>query len=251
MFCIAICEDCLRQAEDLRMLIEQYKAERPCFEIRTSIFTSGKELLEDLDAGSVFDLYLLDILMPGLSGIELARRLRERYADVPVVFLTSSVDYALDAFKVSAVQYILKPAAEDALFPVLDKITAARKQEEERIFILRTPERIVKIPLASIICAELAGRLLRINLENGNTLYSRTIRMSFSEAVAPLLKDSRFLHPHKSYILNMALVEELTGDAFIMKNNLRVPVPRYRHAEAKSKYLAYLSGHGVGILGGK
>lgn len=251
MLTIAICDDCASQAEDIRVLLGKYQAPAAGFyeQIRTRSFGSGEELLKSLDAGDVFDLFLLDILMPGLDGMELARALRARDADVPVVFLTSSADYALDAFKVSATQYILKPATEGELFPVLDKIIAALKREEERVFVLQTSDQIVKLAFESIICVELAGRTLRVILENGDTLYSKTIRMPFTEAVASLIEDTHFLSPHKSYILNMALVEKLTNDAFVMRNDIRVPVPRYRYAEVKSKYLSYL--HGLGMSGGK
>lgn len=251
MFRVAICEDCPDQAKIILNMLNSYQADRPDIEMQIHSFACGDEILSVLDAGRAFDLFLLDILMPEQNGIELARQIRARDSDVPIVFLTISADYALDAFSVSAFQYILKPVNKDLLFPVLDKITSALKYNDERFFMLAAPERTIKVPFASIVCVELSGRALRIYQDNGNTLLSKTIRSRFEAIVSPLLEDSRFLCPHKSFVINMAWIDELTGTSFVMNNDVHVPIPRYKYAEVKARYFAWLSERGIGIIGGK
>lgn len=251
MFKIAVCDDNPQHMEEILTLLEKYKANRPGAEPQPQSFISGDAVLTAIDNGSAFDLFLFDILMPGLNGIDLARKVRERDNDVPIVFLTSSADYSLDAFCVYALQYILKPVTEDGLFPVLDKISALLKCEEGRFFLLAMPKRVVKIPFMSIVCVELANRALRVYHEDGSILLSKSIRSPFEASVSALLADGRFLCPHKSFLINMEHVDELNGCSFVMKHGLEVPIPRYRYAEVKTKYFDWLSERGVGRMGGK
>jgi len=231
-------------------LLEKYRIERPGLEMHMEKFGSGEKLLKSITAGSAFDLLLLDILMPGLCGIELAREIRRFGDDSAIVFLTSSKKHALDAYSVSATQYILKPITEINLFPVLDDVIPTLKQRKERFFLLSTPERDVKMPFSSIIYVELDNRRLCVCLDNGSILYSKYLRTIFAEAVAPLLQDKRFLCPHKSFVLNVEKVEGLDKDAFIMKNDIQVPVSRFRYNEAKEAYFSYIADshaeHGFG-----
>lgn len=244
MLRVAICEDEPIHTAAILRLMEEYQAVSPALGIYTGTFDSGDKLLSALEQNGNFNVFLLDIMMPGLSGIELARELRQRGEDAPVIFLTSTADYALDAFGVQAIQYILKPIKKDALFPILDKVAAALKKETEPFWLVSTPERIVKVPFSSIVCVESSCRTMRVYLADGRKLASKTIRVPFATAASALLADSRFLYAHKSFVLNMEMVVELTGTSFVMKGGTEVPVPKYKYTDAKARYFDYLSTRG-------
>jgi DNA-binding LytR/AlgR family response regulator len=222
------------------MLLEQYKQLRPGVEIETRTFLSGAELLESIKAGDSYNLLLLDILMPGLNGIELAREIQKINQDSVIIFLTNSKDHALEAYGVSAVQYIIKPIKSKNLFPIMDKIIPMFSIAKERYFLLSMQERDVRIPFSSIICIELYFRRLRCYLDNGAVLLGKYIRKSFSDAIEPLLRDERFISVHKSFVLNLEKVEELKKDSFLMKNNIFIPVSRLKYANVKKTYLAFV-----------
>lgn len=241
MIHIAICEDCPVQTALIRRLLDKYQTDRPGIEAQIYNFDSGEKLLKSIASGNAFDLLLLDILLPGLDGIELAKEVRKINEDVAIIFMTSSEEYAFKAFSVSAFQYILKPVDENALFPVLDKFFVLLNKEKERFFMLSTSDRTVMIPFSSIICVELFNRALRVYLDNGSSLSSKFIRKPFNSVISPLLQDSRFLYSHKSFVLNMSHVKELTANAFLMANGVKAPVPRYKYADAKAKFHAYVS----------
>lgn len=240
MLQIAVCEDDLLQMGIILSLLDKYQIERPETVINPHPFTSGNDVLRCIDASQKFDLFLLDILMPEMSGIELAKRLRETSSEIPMVFLTSTADYALDAFGVSADQYILKPINHTNLFPVLDKIISSIEDKRDRFFTITIRKNTIKIPHRSIVCAELAGRALRIYLDNGDVLLSSTLRKSFTNEISPLLEDDRFFCEHKSFAINMKHVEQIKNSSFILKGGLSVPIPKYNLARAKAKYLAWL-----------
>lgn len=237
---VAVCEEDPLQLENIGKLLEKYQAERPGIEVALCSFDTGKGLLSKIDGGQAFDLFLLDILLPEMNGIELAGELRKRYPDAPIAFLTSTADFALDAFKVSAVQYILKPFKHEELFPVLDSVISMLSRKNERFFMLPTQKRIVKILYSSIVYVELAGRMLQFHLDSGDVVLGRTIRISFIEAISPLLEDNRFLCEHKSFALNMEHVEEIGNNFFKMKGGIEIPIPRYNFANAKSKYFSWV-----------
>lgn len=240
MFHIAICDDSRQEMEVVLALLNKYQAERPGNKLQIHAFFTGAELLENINNGQKFDLFLLDILMPDLSGIELARKLRAHDENVPLIFLTSTSEYALDAFNVQASHYILKPTKADNLFRVLDKIVFTQNKLQDNFFLISTANSKLKIPFSSIVCVESMYHKMLFCLADGSKLFSKSIRIPFPEAIAPLIADKRFLYAHKSYVLNMEQVKELTGNSFVMKDNTVVPVPRYKFANAKSIYLDYI-----------
>lgn len=250
MFRIAVCEDSQMAVKDVRVLLDTYNAHHPELDLRVRCFENGHDLLDCVAEGQAFDLFLLDIMMPGQDGIEVAQELRGKKEEAPLVFMTSSADYALAAFSVKAMQYLLKPVQETTLFPVLDDVMTKWQRERDDFFLVETPKSKVKLRYSAIVCVESFYRTLIFYMTDGEKLTSKTIRVPIHVAVAPLLEDSRFLHAHKSYIVNMAHVEELTASSFIMKNDMEISIPRYKYVDAKTKYLEYLSGSDIGLLGG-
>jgi len=250
MFNIAICDDCPHQVDNLVYLLKQYLDENPDKKYNWELFHSGEELLASLDCGNYYDLYLLDIILPEKNGIDLAKDIRARDITTHIIFSTASADYALSAFDVSAYHYLLKPIDTEKLFPVLDKIISLLELNDECFFMFPASGcRFVKVPFSSIVCAELANRTIVLYLTTCEELRSKTLRTSFLKTVAPLLEDNRFINPHKSYIVNMDWIEELTGKSFIIKGNREIFIPRYRYTEAKKKYFSHLSQRGINMTG--
>lgn len=241
MMRIAVCDDIEQQAETILSMLKKYSEANPELQMELSYFASGAELLEAVDDGCAFDLFFLDILMPGQNGIEVAREIRARDDKAIIVFLTAAPDYTMDAFRIYALQYLLKPVAESELFSVLDKATSLLNTAEDKFFLLQMPERAVRIPFNSIVCVELSNRSMRLYHADGGIWISKNIRVPFRQAVAPLLADRRFLYAHVSFVINMGHVEALTNSGFIMKHDLEVPVPRSKYAEAKKDYFKWIS----------
>lgn len=120
MIKLALCDDETAQREAAGNLLREYAASRPALAIKLSIFSSGQELLAAAEECGGFDLYVLDIVMPGLSGIDLGVRLRELYSDGDIIYLTISPEYAVDSYAARAFYYLMKPVEPGKLFQVLD-----------------------------------------------------------------------------------------------------------------------------------
>ena len=105
---LALCDDDITELSRLISLLEDYGAQRE-ISVTYEAFHNATELIEALGKRR-FDLLLLDILMPGLTGIEAAKEIRQTGSQLPIIFLTSSREFAVESYRVSAEDYIMKPA---------------------------------------------------------------------------------------------------------------------------------------------
>lgn len=236
---IAICEDDLATSHRIAAFVREYQKQHPGRIDRIGLFSSSSALLEHVEQKEGFDLYLLDIVMPGLSGLEAARRLRARGKGETVVFLTSSADFALDAYRVGAMQYLVKPVDVKELCQVLDHALELIARKASKTILVSTVRGRENLPLASIVYVECRNHILTYHLADGTVLPGRTIRTSFEVAMAPLLQEQNFIHPHKSFILNADFVERLTSQVFVMQGGAEIPVTKSRYSQARSRYLQY------------
>lgn len=244
MIQIAICDDDSVGLSRSETLILEY-AEGDAGRFHTALFKTPESLLEAVHTRGPFDIYLLDIIMPGINGVELGDRLREMDAEGTIIYLTATEDYALQAYNVFPLQYLLKPVDRAALFNTLDRairLIDARRQQDEKFFSVKTTEGVVSLPFHTICGAELNGHTIVLHLSGGRTVKSSSIRVSFDEVIAPLLADARFIRPHKSYVLNLHAIRRLTPQAVEMAEGQIVPVSRRYAAEVKQRYVAFAAG---------
>ena len=145
---IAICDDEANQIEYLLDAVTMWaKKNRHAVEIKP--YSAAKSLLFDYCEEKDFDILLLDIEMPGMSGVELAKAVRKENATVQIVFITGYYEYFSDGFDVSALHYLIKPADERKLMPVLDR-AVSNLTYRQRSVLLTSPEGDRKVSLADI-----------------------------------------------------------------------------------------------------
>ena len=136
MLRLALCDDDPQQRASVGALLQEYAALRPALAAKLSIFSSSWELLADEEEGACFDLYVLDVVMPEVSGIELGVKLRELGRSGAIIYLTISPEYAVDSYAAQAFYYLMKPVEPERLYQVLDQAVAAL--EKRRAIILET-----------------------------------------------------------------------------------------------------------------
>lgn len=245
MIHIAICDD---QPQDLRLIcqyLKKYQQLHPGYDFHTDIFCSGEELLHTLNQQKAFDIYLLDIIMPGVSGIQLAQKIRQSNTGGVIIFLTSSPEYSLEAFGVKAMQYLLKPVDAEMFFSVMDDAANILHNIYAKTILVSLPDGKQKIHLSSIAYVECKDRVLFIHLNTGEVLKSRNIRQSFEAEMSLLLEDCRFCRPHQSYIINMNYASRLLPAEIIMQDSSLIPISKKRVKEVRKEYLDYLSGQAL------
>lgn len=148
MFRIAVCDNDHAELARVRRCVQVYLAAHHDLNGEVTEFTDPEKLRACLGGdGAPFDCYILDVMMPGLSGIQLGEFIQRRQSDrVPIIYITSSEEFALQAFGVRALQYLLKPVDADKLEQALDEARAIWARHEARSVHIKTKEGVAVVP---------------------------------------------------------------------------------------------------------
>lgn len=238
MLRIALCDDEENQLNQAAAMLNAYLISRPDLSGQVELFHGGSTLLARMEEAGGFDLYVLDILMPELSGIDTGRRLRALGDGGEIIYLTSSNDFAADSYDVHAFFYLLKPVNEGKLFQVLDGAVANLKRRRNSAVVVTTSDGPQRILLEHIRYVERVGRFIRYYCTD-STIDSQTIRITFREAVAPLLADQRFCLCGASFVLNFQHVAGVKGQSALLDNGQAVILPRTSATEFKKAWGNY------------
>jgi len=239
---IAVCDDSEKELREISALAAEYLAARgDAGTVRA--FSHPDELLRACETQS-FHLYLLDMVMPMLSGLELGRAIRRQSADAQIIFITTEPGFALDAYAVNPLHYLLKPVQKDALFSALELTVKKAGGGVETAVTIRTKDGLRTIPADRIACCEYVRHSVVYTLADGERTETLSLRESFAEHIAPLLRDRRFLQPHAAFAVNMSCVERLDRAGFALRGGAFVPVSGKLYAAARDAYMKYRLGEG-------
>lgn len=236
---IALCDDQPEQLKQMRSLILGWD-ERPG-DLAVSCYENGDALLRAHNA-SPFDIIFLDVLMPLLSGMETAKLLRQSDKSVKLVFLTSSPDYAVDAFGVKASNYLLKPLDPEKLYQCLRELSQELEASVRRICI-RSPHTLHRIAVADIEYVESQNKRILFVLSNGQTILSAEPLYTFEDKLT--LEDG-FFKCSRSFIVNIHRINTFTAKEIRTRSGARISISRSCHREFEQAYFSVLFGHSGG-----
>ena len=156
---IAFCDDDAALLHQMQDFLEQYRTLRGV-QLELTPYTKPMELLADIEAGVRFDVLFLDVLMPGINGINTAREIRRYDTAVQIIFVTSSSEFAVQSYVVGAYYYQLKPIWKDSFFRLTDAVLAECRKRTQHSLILRCKSGVTRITLDSLEYCEVQGRTL-------------------------------------------------------------------------------------------
>ena len=236
MLQIAVCDDNIDELSNMVQLINLYRTSRH-LNCEHAVFSNGFELISALEKGKRFDIYCLDIMMPGFTGIDAAKEVRTFDKTAPILFFTSSPEFALESYSVKAINYVLKPISKEKLFFTFDELLEQIKaKEEEDAVIVKSNEGIQKILISNLVFAEVIGRNVLYHLRSGKVVECTE---PFSAACDSLLKYGCFIKPHRSYLVNMQYVDTIENHQITLQTLSAVPVAQGKAKEIKQQYLNY------------
>lgn len=228
---VAICDDEQRETEYISELVYAW-ASRGKHEVNIRTFPSAEAFLFCYEEDKSFDILLLDIQMPGLDGIGLARRLRENDDNIQIAFITGFDEYIGDGYEVSALHYLMKPVNEEKLFAVLDRAVAQmNRQEPTAVFDIDGES--VKFRLSDIIYAEAEAH--RVKLVTSEKSFS--LNMPISRITENLKGD--FFRCHRSYIVNLAHMSRIGKNEVALDNGTVLPLSRRLYDEMNRTFIDY------------
>jgi len=197
-------------------------------------FDGGEAFLSGFTPGDDA-LVFLDICMEGMNGIEVAQRVRKRSARCLIVFLTSSKEYAFDAFPVHPFDYLVKPYSAVRLDHVLSG--AIRLMEEsEQLVEIHLPRQTIRLPHGQIVAVTSHGHALDIFTVSGACLKSS---QTFAELEAALRGDERFLPCNRGVLVNMDEALKLDGDSILLTDGLRFPLRQRNRLDLVNRFSEY------------
>lgn len=237
MYLIALCDDEPTELKKEEQILNSYCRKHSEFEFQIEQFQNAGKLLEMVKNEEYApDLVFLDVYMQGKLGTEMARELREMGQDCRIVFLTTSKEHALEAYRVDAVQYLVKPVSETELFSVLDKVFADMDREQKRHLLLRIDSSIRRIALHDIVYFEAQKKNQCIFLKDGQRML---VRMTMTKLHEMLSGYKEFTKVGVSYIVNLEHVEGLNAQEIWMDNGEKIYLPRGSYKELREKYFNY------------
>lgn len=231
MFKIAICDDSRVDVEQLEAALGAFCG----YQIVYDVYFSAVKLLEDtVRHKENYHLYIFDIEMPDMTGLELAEKIRQSGSKALFVFLTSYSQYVMDAFDVFTFAYIQKPVTTEKLEPVLSRAVHYLEMVKQD-FVFHFRKNQFRVSYGDILYIEKRGRQAVIHTIQENYKANMTVNAIWEQL------DSRvFIHIHVSYIVNMEHLRSIEGDEVVMDNGERLLVARAHMQELKEKHMEFV-----------
>jgi two-component system response regulator LytT len=215
---IAVCDDEEKFRVQARDLIDKIAGS---MDVVVDAYSDGRKLLEAFDKRP-YDLLFLDIEMPMMDGITLAKKLRERSDNIYIVFLTGHVEYALEGYEVNALRYLTKPVQEDKLREVLRFVMD--KSVSKRQLIIKEDGEELLINVTDIIYMEAQNQYVMIYTMDGEHL----VRYNIGDFESELEKDG-FFRCHRGFLVSLSKVKKLQKNEVVMETSdgeINLPVSR-------------------------
>ena len=235
MIKIAFCDDDCSVLSDLHELLALYRAEKNK-EIDDFTFHSPLDLISEIERGTRFDILFLDVLMPGENGIDVAAEIRSFDKNAKIIFLTSSSEFAVQSYTVNAFYYQLKPICAKSFTRLMDGVLSQCEKEQASSLILHCKAGITRIKPSQLEYCEVIHRTLFIHLTSGKVLECTG---SLEELSKQLMPYGNFLRPHRSYLVNLEYIQNLSYRAITMSCLAEIPLPRGKYNEIKNAFLEY------------
>ena len=231
---IAVCDDEKKFIDEVCPSLEAWAKQR---DIRLSLFrfTNGDDLI-DAHRRECMDLIFLDMIMPLLNGMETARELRRHDSSVPIIFLTSAREFAVDSYEVKAFHYLLKPVDPVKLFYILDDFLKLICLPEHT-FVAKTADGFYKIPLPDVDYLEAQNKHVLVSLSNGRVI---EIYNQFSKCEEVFSAENGFYRCHRSYIVNLNHIEQFSRTLVTTICHAEIPISRSSYAAFKEAYFLYM-----------
>ena len=236
MIRIAVCDDVPEEREEVLAYAERFcaSAEQAFF---VEPFSSADDLLA---AEGPYDLYLLDVLMPGVDGISAAKELRRRIPDAVIVFITTSLDSAVTGYQVEAAGFLLKPLSQSAFDETMNRLLQRGLIGSPACLSVIYDHMPVEIPLRKIVVLESDLHRLYVRMDR----HLVTVNQRLSELEEQLSGRPEFLRCHQSFLVNLNYVEEIRENAFHLVKDIDagiadVPISRTYYKFCKMTYYQY------------
>ena len=235
---VAICDDEEKAVALHEQIVRKcLQSEGIGYEITT--YTQSRNLIYDItDDGFFYDLILLDIEMPGISGMEIPQQLKGFLPNVRIVFVTSHTEYAIDAFELSIFRYVPKNNLEVKLAAAVTDAAKLIELEAGQEYTIQTASRMEKIPYKDIFYIQRDGKNASIISSVGIAKVRKSLQQVFDELNTP-----EFIFVDRGCIVNIIQIMKISDGMVVLKNGEQLPISRSHLQEVKQKINQFWGAH--------
>ena len=238
MIRIALCDDEAKILDEVSERIKEYSEKKNNPNIEVCCFESASSLIHALNFESTFDIFLLDIYIGDEMGTALAKTIRKRGIESPIVFLTTSLEHAPQSLETGTLRYLIKPLNLKKFYEAMDAAIVGAEKVFARFISLKTEDGLTRVNVNHVMYSESQSHYQYVALENGETL---KVRMTVHELYETLMKTGGFVRMGSSYIINLRNVKNISTTELRLYNDIRLSIPRGKHLEIKEAFWAFQS----------
>lgn len=234
MLRIAVCDDEKTIAENNRIILETALRELDVAG-EITVYTDSRNLLYDITEDNFhYDLLLSDIEMPEISGMELAGKIKPFLPDIRIIFITSHIEYAIDAFELSIFRYVPKSDIEKRLPSAIKDAVSLINLEADKSYTIQAKGRFEKIPFKDILYIERDGKNAAINTISGISKVRKSLQAVFDE-----IDSEEFIFIDRGYIVNLIHIMQIKNSSAVLKNGTVLPISRSHLQTVKEQINSY------------
>lgn len=234
---VAIVEDDVQAVKTLQNFFEQY-AQQSNLPVETAVFYSATKFLSQYDMS--FDLVLMDIQLPHLNGMRAAEQLRAVDSKILIIFVTNLAKYAVESYRVGALDFILKPVSFFDFSNMLDKVWRVLQYQQFPSLLICTQREMRRVPVSYIRYVTIHGHRLCYHLDN-EQIESWGTLSALEESLPPRM----FSRVNSGTLVNLNAVVGIKGDTVILSKET-LPLSR-RRKKAFCAELAYYLGEKIHV----
>lgn len=234
MLHIAICDDDALHIAYIKRLTEDILKDQ---KIEITKYTGANELLFKIDGSDYIpDIALLDIQMPDIDGISLAKELNQIAPDCKIIFISGYLNYAPDAYDADHIYYVMKPQLEERLPLALGKAVASINSPHS-FLLVKCGTSTTKIPVGRVLYLE--RNLHKTNVITSDITY--TTSQSPADLLSVISGKSNFIHCHQSYWVNSKAIKSMDSSTFLLYDGTEIPISRAQKANARELFFRSLA----------
>ena len=231
MLRIGICDDEEIMLEEIQKNLEKTLVEKKIFSL-TSTFSNAQNLLYEIKDGKYFDLLLLDIDMPDISGMDLARQIHGLLPDTLIIFVTAHYKYAIDSYELNIFRYIPKNQLQERLPHAIQDAAAIIQIQNTDTYIINSQNHFERIPIKDILYIErdCKNAVFHISTKTDTLRIRKTLAEVYSE-----LNPDEFQYIERGYIVNLQHISGITNTDCILTDQTNLPIAQSRLTDVKKK----------------
>ena len=230
---IAICDDEAKILDEVSSYIKKYARSSGKQALEATPFSTAHSVINSIDNGEVFDIFILDVYIGDEMGTELAREIRRKGIESPIIFLTTSIEHAPESLETDTLRYLIKPLKPEKFYEAMDVAVEKAEKLGSKFIRLKTENGVENINISNILYTESRSHYQYVNFVSDEQVRSR---MTVAELFEELSQYGGFVRGGSAYIINLNKVKSVSTGEVCFNNNTKLFLPRGAHNEIKEAF---------------